>query len=400
MPRLADRTALMPASPIRKLAPFADAARQQGVRIFGLNIGQPDLETPPQFLDAIQARRAELKTISYAPSEGYLSFRTKLAQYYDTYHCGVGPDDILITCGGSEALLFTFLCCFDPGDEVIVPEPFYANYLGYARQMGVTVVPIPTSIDTDFELPSPEEFAARITPRTRAILICNPSNPTGKLLNQQSLVQLQRIVLQHDLFLIADEVYKEFLYDGHEFYSALRLDDIQQNVIVVDSVSKRWSACGVRIGNLVTRNKEVRTAALKYGQARLSPPTLGQIGSEALLDLPESYYEGVRAEYVQRRNLVVDRLNAMHGVTCNRSAGAFYVMPRFPVDNTEDFCKWLLQEFRHNNTTVMMAPAAGFYSTPGSGLNEARIAYVLQTADLTLAMDALEIALAQYPGRV
>jgi aspartate aminotransferase len=396
MPRLADRNALMPASPIRKLTPYADAARAQGVKIYGLNIGQPDLATPPQFLEAIRAHTPA--AISYAPSEGYLSYRKALAAYYDRFQMNVTPQDLLITCGGSEALGITFLTCFNPGDEVIVPEPFYANYLGFARQQGVELVPLTTTLDHDFDLPAPEEFARVITPRTRGILICNPSNPTGKLLPEAALRQLADIVLRHDLFLIADEVYKEFVYADTPFFSVLRMPELAQHTVVVDSLSKRWAACGVRVGNLITRNRELYAAALKYAQARLSPPTLGQIGAEALCALPDSYYEGVRAEYVARRNLVVDRLNAMPGVKCQRSLGAFYVLPRLPVPNTEDFCIWLLQEFRHQGATVMLAPAAGFYRTPGLGLNEARLAYVLDTTELAHAMDALALALQHYPG--
>jgi len=394
MPRLAARTRTMPSSPIRKLTPYAEQARAEGVHIYGLNIGQPDLPTPPEFMAAITARAPE--TISYSPSEGFLSYRQALASYYEKYNAHVGANDILITTGGSEALSFVFMSCFDPGDEIITPEPFYANYLGFAEQFGVRMVPLTTHLGENFDLPPIEAFERAITPHSKAIMISNPANPTGKLYPPESLTLLREVALKHDLYLIADEVYKEFVYGDAVFQSVLSLRGMENHAIVIDSVSKRWSACGVRIGNLITRNRGVQEMALKFAQARLSPPTLGQIGCEALVNLPESYYASVREEYIARRDLVVDRLNAMPGVSCNRSDGAFYVMPHLPVDDVEAFSKWLLESFRHNNATVMLAPAPGFYLTPGLGRQEARIAYVLEREELTKAMDVLEEALMQY----
>lgn len=398
MPTLAARTQIMPASPIRKLAPYAAKAREKGLHIFQLNIGQPDLVTPPAFLKAIE--EANIHTLAYAPSEGYRSYRDKLAAYYNrSFEMKVAADDIMITTGGSEALLFAFLACFNPGEEIIVPEPLYANYLGFAAEMDCVITPLPTSLDDNFNLPAPEAFEAVITPRTRGILICNPANPTGKLYAESDLHKLRDIVKEHDLYLLSDEVYKEFVYEGATFRSVLTLEGIEENTIVVDSVSKRWSACGARIGNLITRNRELYAAALRFAQARLSPPTLGQVGAEALTELPESYYQEVLKEYRSRRDLVVDRLNAMPGVTCQRSLGAFYVLPRLPIDDCENFCQWLLESFEHKGSTVMLAPGSGFYRTPGAGKDEVRLAYVLQREELTRAMDALEAALQAYPGR-
>lgn len=398
MPSLALRTQDMPASPIRKLAPFADAARARGIHIHQLNIGQPDLETPPAFLQAIEA--ANIKTIAYAPSNGYASYREKLARHYEAYGIHVGPEEILITTGGSEAVIFAMMACFDPGDELIVPEPFYANYLGFARMVGVELVPILCHLEGGYALPPVSHFEQKITPRTRGIILNNPTNPTGRVYGEDALKGLEQVVRKHDLYLLADEVYKEFVYEGEAFYSTLALSGISENVLMIDSISKKWSACGSRLGNLVTRNKDVIGAAMKFAQARLSPPTLGQVGAEALLELPDSYYEEVRAEYRKRRDLVLARLEAMPGVLCPRSKGAFYLLPQLPVDDTENFCQWLLESFEHNGQTVMLAPGSGFYTRPEHGRQQARIAYVLESEALEQAMDALEAGLKQYPGRV
>jgi aspartate aminotransferase len=388
----------MPASPIRKLAPFAAAAKDRGTHIYHLNIGQPDLKTPPQFLQAIN-EGLHGGVVAYAPSEGYPTYREKLAASYTKIGADIDPDDIIVTSGGSEALIFTVLSCFDPGDELIVPEPFYANYAGFSRMSDTTLVPLTTHIESGYALPPIEAFEKVITPKTRGIILNNPSNPTGKVFEREALEKLERLVQKHDLFLIADEVYKEFVYDGKEFISTLALPSIQQNVVMIDSISKKWSACGARLGNLVTKNKELRATALKFAQARLSPPSMAQLGAAALLDLPESYYEDVRAEYLKRRDLVVERLRAMPGVLCPKSAGAFYLFPQFPVDDTEKFCQWLLDDFAHNGETVMMAPGAGFYVNAEQGKQQARIAYVLNTDHLSRAMDVLAAGLEAYPGR-
>ena len=392
----------MPASPIRKLVPFAEGAKQRGVHVYHLNIGQPDLATPPQFFEAI--RTADLKVIEYSHSAGIESYRKKLVQYYRRVGLTLSYQDILVTTGGSEALRFAFMTCLNPGDEIVVPEPFYANYLGFAQEAGVVIKPITTTIETSYALPSAEAFAAVIGPKTKAILLCNPSNPTGKLYPRRELEQLAEVVKAHDLYWFSDEVYKEFCYDGEEFVSALSLAGMEKHVVVVDSVSKRYSGCGVRIGALVCRNAEVQAGALKFAQARLSPPTLGQVGAEALVDLPESYYAGIVEEYAARRDVVVAALRRVPGAVVPEVHGAFYVMARLPIDNADAFCRWLLESYsdttvRPAGETVMLAPGPGFYATPGLGTDEVRIAYVLERAALERAMAVLAGALQVYPGR-
>lgn len=396
MPNVSQRGVLMPPSPIRKLVPFADGAKARGVHVYHLNIGQPDLPTPPQFMETV--RKAPLETIEYSPSGGFPSLVEKFAQYYRRLGIPVQKENLLVTTGGSEALLFAFMSCLDPGDEVIVPEPFYANYNGFAIASGTTVKPITTRIEDNFDLPEIEEFEKLINPRTKAILICNPSNPTGKLYDQKSLEKLRDVVKKHNLFLFVDEVYREFVYDGLAHYSALKLEGVEQNVVVVDSISKRYAACGARIGMVVSHNKEVMGAALKFAQARLSPPTLEQVGAEGLTDLPQSYFDGVNAEYVSRRDTMVRELRKIPGVLVPEVAGAFYMVVRLPVDDTERFCQWILESFSHNGATVMMAPASGFYSTPGLGRDEVRMAYVLEKPELVLAVECLAEALKVYPG--
>lgn len=397
MPHISQRAELMPASPIRKLVPYAEAAKKRGTKVFHLNIGQPDIETPPQFYEAI--RNADLKVLAYSHSAGNESLRVKIAQYYTRLGLPVTTDEVLVTTGGSEALAFTFLACLNPGDEVIIPEPFYANYNSFALSSGIKVVPIRTYIENDFDLPAIESFEALITPRTKAIMICNPGNPTGVLYPKASLEKLKEIVLTHDLYLIADEVYREFAYDGHEHHSILSFEGLENHAIVVDSISKRFSACGARIGNVVTRNKEVMNAILKCAQARLSPPTMGQIGAEAVYDLPQSFYDGIIKEYDARRKYMLGALRKMEGVLCPEVSGAFYAMVRLPVDDAENFCKWMLESFSYKGATVMMAPANGFYSDLSLGKDELRIAYVLKQEDLAAAMECLAEGLKAYPGR-
>ena len=396
MPILSERGQDMPPSPIRKLVPFAEEAKRSGIRVYHLNIGQPDIPTPPLFFEAIN--QANIKVLEYSHSAGIESFRQKTLEYYARNGVSeLGLDNIIITTGASEAILFAFLTCLNPGDEVIIPEPFYANYTAFALTAGVKVVPITTRIEEDFDLPAIEDFEHLITARTKAIMICNPGNPTGKLYSPASLTKLRDLVKMHDLYLFADEVYREFCYDGQKHYSTLNLEGIENNVVVLDSVSKRFSACGARVGCLISRNKHLVATALKYAQARLSPPTLGQIGSEALLDLPSSYYEGVVAEYKSRRDTLVRELNKIEGVLVPRVSGAFYTMVRLPVDDTENFCQWMLEDFSFEGATVMMAPAAGFYATPGLGLNEVRIAYVLDEKELEAAIRCLSEGLKAYP---
>ena len=386
----------MPASPIRKLVPYAEAAKARGTHVYHLNIGQPDIETPPSFFEAI--RNMDMKVLSYSHSAGIESVRRKFLEYYASHDIHLDLDQILVSTGGSEALRFAFMSCFDPGDEVIVPEPFYANYNGFSVASGAKVVPITTYIEDNFDLPEIEEFEAKINERTKAILICNPSNPTGKLYSRESLEKLSQVVKKHNLYLFVDEVYREFVYDGKKHFSALKLEGIEQNVVVVDSVSKRYSACGARIGTLVSYNKEVIATALKFAQARLSPPSVEQIGVEAMIDTPASYFEKVNKEYASRRNTLEASLKAMPGVVVPEANGAFYMTVRLPVDDTERFCQWILEDFDHNGATVMMAPASGFYATKGLGRNEVRIAYVLNETDLKAAMVCLEEALKAYPG--
>lgn len=386
----------MPPSPIRKLVPFAEAAKKKGLKVFHLNIGQPDIETPPAILDAV--RHADIRVLEYSHSAGNESYRRKLVQYYKKVGIDVNYDQIMITTGGSEAIMFGFFTCLNPGDEVIVPEPFYANYNGFACAAGITVVPITSTIETGFALPPIEEFEKVITAKTKAIIICSPNNPTGYLYSKEEMYKLKEICLKHDLYLFSDEAYREFCYDG-EYVSALHIEGLEQHVVLMDTISKRYSACGARLGALVTKNKAVYDAAMKFAQARLSPPGLAQIMGEAAIDLPDSYFEAPKAEYLSRRNLLVKRLNAMPGVTCPNPGGAFYAMAKLPIDDSDTFCQWLLESFSHKGQTLMLAPATGFYGTPGLGKQEVRLAYVLNLTALDQAMDCLEEALKIYPGR-
>ncbi len=394
MPQLSKRAGILPESPIRKLVPYADMAKAKGVEVLHLNIGQPDILTPPEFFDAIS--EADVKVLAYSPSAGITPLRQKIAAYYSRLGHELELDDILVTTGASEALNFIFASLMNPGDEVIVPEPFYANYNSFALGKDTKVVPVTSKIEDDFSLPAIEEFERRISDRTKAILICNPGNPTGVLYPKEALEKLHEIVRKHDLFLISDEVYREFAYDSLTHHSTLGLKGIENNVIVVDSISKRFSACGARIGCVVSRNQELMTAILKLAQARLSPPTFGQLGAAAVYDLPQSYYDGVNAEYATRRDTLKSELDQIEGVDCPRVNGAFYAMVRLPVADSEDFCRWMLEEFSHEGATVMMAPGGGFYATPGLGANEVRIAYVLNQADLKRAMACLKHGLQEY----
>lgn len=387
----------MPPSPIRKLVPYAEAAKKRGVQIFHLNIGQPDIHSPKVMLDAV--RNNTLEVIEYSHSAGIESYRRKLAGYYQKNNIQVDWQDIIITTGGSEAIEIGMMACLNPGDEIIVPEPYYANYNGFSTQASVVVRPVASSIESGFALPPIQEFEKAITPRTKAILICNPGNPTGYLYTRTELETLKALALKYDLFLFADEVYREFCYDGRDYVSVMHLSELEQHVVLMDSISKRYSACGARIGALVSRNKEVMAAALKFAQARLSPPTFGQIAAEAAIDTPASYFEEVKAEYVARRDYVVDALNKMDGVFCPKPSGAFYCMAQLPVDDADRFCQWLLEYFSHNGQTVMLAPASGFYSKPELGKKQVRIAYVLNLDSLRAAMNCLEEALKVYPGR-
>ena len=397
MPAISLRGQQMPASPIRKLVPFAEAAKKRGIKVYHLNIGQPDIKTPDVALKAI--RNFEGKVIEYSHSAGNESYRRALAVNYQSIGINVNHNEIIITTGGSEAISFAMLSCLNPGDEVIIPEPFYTNYNGFALAAGVVVKPITASIADGFALPAMSEFEKAITPRTKAIMVCNPNNPTGYLYSKAELEQLRDIVLKHDLFLFADEVYREFCYDGQEHYSVMKLQGLENHAVMVDSVSKRYSECGVRIGCMVTHNKELLATALKYAQARLSPPSLGQVAGEASLQTPQSYFTEVYDEYIERRNFVIDALNKIPGVFAPKPKGAFYSIIRLPIDNADRFCKWLLEDFSFENQTVMLAPATGFYATPGLGENEARIAYVLKIDDLRNAVKCLEEALKVYPGR-
>ncbi|MGE0561472.1 MAG: pyridoxal phosphate-dependent aminotransferase [Flavobacteriales bacterium] len=396
MPVISNRGNIMPESPIRKLVPYAEAAKKKGRKVFHLNIGQPDIETPEVALKAIKT--IGFKVVEYSHSAGIESYRRGLAEYYNKLNLSVSYEDILITTGGSEALLFAFNSCLNEGDEVIIPEPFYANYNGFATTAGVKVVPVTSSIDTGFSLPPIAEFEKLITTKTKAILICNPGNPTGYLYSKEELETLKNIVIKHNLYLIADEVYREFCYDGNTHYSVFNLSGIEEYAIVIDSVSKRYSMCGARIGAFISKNKKLISTALKYAQARLSPPTFGQIAGEAALQTPKSYFDNVTAEYVQRRNIVIEGLNAIEGVKCPNPGGAFYAVAELPVDDAEEFCQWLLEEFEYNNQTVMLAPAAGFYATKGLGKKEVRIAYVLNKESLKEALVCLRQALLVYEG--
>ena len=384
----------MPPSPIRKLVPYAEAAKKRGTKVFHLNIGQPDIETPKSIMDAV--RHVDMKVLEYSHSAGFESYRRKLVEYYARNGVTVNHNQVIVTTGGSEAILFAIMSCMDPGDEIIIPEPFYANYNGFATSAGVTVVPIPSSIEDGFALPSIDAFEKAVTPKTKAIMICNPNNPTGYLYSRQELEVLKKICLEHDLFLFSDEAYREFCYDGKTHISALSLEGLEQHAILMDTISKRYSACGGRIGAFVTHNQQVLDAAMKFAQARLSPPSFAQILGEAAVDLPADYFDSVHAEYTSRRDVLVQRLQAMDGVKCPLPGGAFYAMAQLPVDDSEKFCQWLLESFSHNGATVMMAPAAGFYATKGQGKNEVRLAYVLNVDDINKAMDCLEAALKEY----
>ncbi|MDT8411574.1 MAG: pyridoxal phosphate-dependent aminotransferase [Vicingaceae bacterium] len=392
---LSERSTLMPESPIRKLVPYAQAAEAKGTTVYYLNIGQPDIKTPEVAIDAL--RIIDRQIIEYSHSAGGVGYRNGLANYYNNLDFGITADDILVTTGGSEALVFAFNCCMNPGDEVIIPEPFYANYNGFSQIAGVNIVPVTSTIENGFALPPIEEFEKLITPKTKAILICNPGNPTGYLYSKEELETLKNMVKKHNLYLIADEVYREFCYDGKKHYSVFNLKDIEENTIVIDSISKRYSMCGARIGAFISKNKKLIATALKYAQARLSPPTLGQIAGEAALNTPQSYFDEVIDEYVKRRNVVIKGLNEIEGVKCPTPGGAFYAVVELPVKNAEKFCQWLLEEFEYNNQTVMLAPAAGFYATKGLGKKEVRIAYVLNENSLLNALDCLKHALQVYP---
>ena len=388
---------MMPPSPIRKLVPYADAAKKRGIKVYHLNIGQPDIETPKIALDAL--KNINLKVIEYSHSAGILSFREKLCKYYEENNIHVTPDDIIVTTGGSEAILFTFGSIMDNDDEVIIPEPYYANYNGFAINAGVKVVPVMSHIEENYALPPIEEFEKYITPKTKAILICNPNNPTGYLYSREEIEKLGELVKKHNLFLIADEVYREFVYDGTEHFSVMHLKGIEQNTILVDSVSKRYSACGFRIGMVISKNKDVMTTAMKFAQARLSPPTFGQIAAEAAIDVDKSYFEAIKKEYVARRNVVIEGIKSIPGAYCPTPKGAFYVMAKLPIDDSDKFCQWLLEKFNENNETVMLAPATGFYSVPERGLQEVRISYVLNVDDMKRSMELLKKAIEIYPGR-
>jgi len=387
----------MPSSPIRKLVPYAEEAKKKGRKVYHLNIGQPDIPTPDVALEAV--KNSDIRVIAYTHSAGNESYRKKLAKYYQGVGIDIDHNQMLVTTGGSEAVLFAFNTCLNEGDEVIVPEPFYANYNGFAISAGVRVKPVTSSIDHDFALPSIEQFEDMITDRTKGIVICNPNNPTGYLYSEEEMQKLKTLVKHHDLFLFSDEVYREFVYDGRSHVSAMHLEGIEDNVVLMDSVSKRYSMCGVRIGALISRNQQVIDNAMKFAQARLCPPALGQMASEAALDTPKDYFDEVYNEYIERRDYMVDALNSMEGVYSPKPKGAFYTVVKLPVDDAEKFAQWMLSDFHHENQTVMIAPAAGFYSTPGLGKNEARIAYVLKIDDLKKAMKTLEEALKAYPGR-
>tara|TARA_B100000513_G_scaffold139548_1_gene63504 strand:- start:377 stop:1576 length:1200 start_codon:yes stop_codon:yes gene_type:complete len=398
MPKISNKGTKMPESPIRKLVPFAEGAKKKGKTVFHLNIGQPDIESPKLALDAIH--NFNQKVVEYSHSAGFESYRKGLATYYQKLGIDIDYNDVMVTTGGSEALLFGLNSCLDNGDEIIIPEPFYANYNGFSISAGVKVKPITTSINDGFALPAIEKFEKLITPQTKAILICNPGNPTGYLYSKEELETLRDIVIKHDLFLFADEVYREFCYDGNTHHSVLNIKGLEQHAVVIDSTSKRYSMCGIRVGCVISKNKELMATALKFAQARLSPPTFGQVAGEAALSTPQSYFEEVSIEYVQRRDLLIEGLNKIEGVICPKPKGAFYCIAQLPVDNADKFAQWLLEEFDHEGKTLMIAPAAGFYSTANTGINQVRIAYVLNQQALTQAIVCLEKALEVYPGRI
>ena len=397
MPEISVRGLEMPESPIRKLAPLAAAAKERGTKVYHLNIGQPDLPTPQCGLDAL--KNIDRKILEYSPSQGNLSYRKKLCDFYKKFNINVTPDDIIITSGGSEAVLFSFMSCLNPGDEIIIPEPAYANYMAFAISAGAKIKTITTSIEEGFALPKVEQFEKLINERTRAIMICNPNNPTGYLYTRREMNQIRDLVKKYDLYLFSDEVYREYIYTGSPYISAMHLQGIENNTILIDSVSKRYSECGIRIGALITKNKEIRKAVMKFCQARLSPPLIGQIVAEASLDAPQSYYRDVYDEYVERRKCLIDGLNRIPGVYSPIPMGAFYTVAKLPVDDSDKFCRWCLEEFSYEGETVMMAPASGFYTTPGAGRNQVRIAYVLKREDLQRALFILQKALEAYPGR-
>ena len=397
MPKISQKGIAMPESPIRKLVPFAEKAKKAGKKVYHLNIGQPDIKTPELALNAIH--NFSNKVVEYSHSAGFESYRKGLASYYQNLAIDVDYNDVMVTTGGSEALLFALNSCLDPGDEIIIPEPFYANYNGFSMSAGVKVKPIATSINDGFALPAIEEFEKLITSKTKAILICNPGNPTGYLYSKKELETLRDIVIKYDLFLIADEVYREFAYDGNQHHSVLNIEGLGQNAIVIDSTSKRYSMCGIRVGCIVSKNKEVMTTALKFAQARLSPPTFGQIAGEAALRTPKSYFQEVSSEYVSRRDVLIEGLNKIEGVICPKPKGAFYAIAQLPIDDADKFAQWLLEDFDFNGETVMVAPAAGFYATPNTGVNQVRIAYVLNKESLKAAIKILDEALKVYPGR-
>ena len=398
MPEISVRGLEMPESPIRKLAPLAVAAKKRGIKVYHLNIGQPDLPTPQCGLDAL--KKIDRKLLEYSPSQGYLSYREKLCDFYKKFNINVTPDDIIITAGGSEAVLYSFMACLNPGDEIIVPEPAYANYMAFAISAGAKIKTIATSIEEGFALPKVEKFEELINEKTRAIMICNPNNPTGYLYTRREMNQIRDLVKKYDLYLFSDEVYREYIYTGSPYISAMHLQGIENNTVLIDSVSKRYSECGIRIGALITKNEEIRKAVMKFCQARLSPPLIGQIVAEASLDAPASYYRDVYDEYVERRKCLIDGLNRIPGVYSPIPMGAFYTVAKLPVDDSDKFCRWCLEEFNYEGETVMMAPASGFYTTPGAGHNQVRIAYVLKREDLQRALIVLQKALEAYPGRV
>ena len=398
MPEISVRGLEMPESPIRKLAPLAVEAKRRGIKVYHLNIGQPDLPTPQCGLDAL--KKIDRTLLEYSPSQGYLSYRAKLCDFYKKFNINVKPDDIIITAGGSEAVLYSFMACLNPGDEIIVPEPAYANYMAFAISAGAKIKTIATSIEEGFALPKVEKFEELINEKTRAIMICNPNNPTGYLYTRREMNQIRDLVKKYDLYLFSDEVYREYIYTGSPYISAMHLQGIENNTVLIDSVSKRYSECGIRIGALITKNEEIRKAVMKFCQARLSPPLIGQIVAEASLDAPASYYRDVYDEYVERRKCLIDGLNRIPGVYSPIPMGAFYTVAKLPVDDSDKFCRWCLEEFNYEGETVMMAPASGFYTTPGAGRNQVRIAYVLKREDLQRALVVLQKALEAYPGRV